>query len=295
MPNPDASPSIWTALAGLPFAQNFYDVGGIRTRALEAGQGEPLILLHGTGGHADGYLRAMAALAQRFHVYALDMVAHGYTDTIDGEPGIEAFKSHLAAFVELVAPGPVLLSGESLGAIVASWYAIENPQRVRKLVLNTGIPMPLDGAGKLQVKDGLERSRKAAAGLTREAVASRLAWLMRDPERSVTPELVDLRWGIYTQPGRPAAMARVAETVMGALMSGAWDRSWLDSEAMQGIRCPTLVLWTSHNPGQSAERAALAARHIPDHRMVILENSAHWPQWEEPAEFVRHHIEFLEG
>ena len=32
---------------------------------------------------------------------------------------------------------------------------------------------------------------------------------------------------------------------------------------------------------------------IPDSELVILENSAHWPQWEEPEEFNKAHIEYL--
>jgi 2-hydroxy-6-oxonona-2,4-dienedioate hydrolase len=289
----EAPRTIWGGLAGVGLAQNYYDIGGVRTRVLEAGAGEPLLLLHGTGGHADGYLRVIRDLARHFRVYAFDMVGHGYSDAPDGEIGMSEFKGHLAGLIDRIADGPVLVSGESLGAVVASWYAIENPKRVRKLVLNTGMPMPLDEAGKHQVRDGLERSKQASSQVTREAIEKRLAWLMLDPAKSVTTELVDIRYDIYTQPGRAAALARIAQTVMGSLVSGGWDDTWLRSEALRDIACPTLVLWTRHNPGQSAERAALAARNIPRHRMVVLEHSAHWPQWEEPAEFARLHVEFL--
>jgi 2-hydroxy-6-oxonona-2,4-dienedioate hydrolase len=286
--------SIWAGLAGVGFAQRYYDVGGVRTRVLETGAGEPLLLLHGTGGHADGFLRVIGELGRHFHVYAYDMVGHGYSDAPEGELGMAEFKDHLAGLIDQIAVGaPVLLSGESLGAVVASWYAIENPKRVRKLVLNTGIPMPLDETGKQQVRDGLERSKQASSQVSREAIEKRLAWLMLDPASSVTPELVDIRYDIYTQPGRAAALARISQTVMGSLVSGGWDDTWLRSEALRDIACPTLVLWTQHNPGQSAERAAAAARNIPNHRMVVLEHSAHWPQWEEPSEFARLHVEFL--
>ncbi|SAL68677.1 alpha/beta hydrolase [Caballeronia udeis] len=285
--------SVWAQLAGVPFAQSYYDVKGIRTRVLEAGEGEPLILLHGTGGHADGYLRVIGKLAERFHVYALDMLGHGYTDTANVEIEIEALKAHVSDFIDTVTSGPVILSGESLGAVVASWYAIENPERVRRLVLNTGIPMPLDAQGKQQVQDGLERSRQASSALTREAIAKRLAWLMLNPEMSVTPELIDIRYDIYAQPGRAKILAGIAQTVMGSLVSGAWDDTWLNSSSLRDVACPTLLIWTGHNPGQSAERAAEAAKYIPDHRMVVLSGSAHWPQWEEPEAFVRHHVDFL--
>ncbi len=286
--------SVWSELQGLDFSQTYYNVGGIRTRSLEAGSGRPLIFLHGTGGHADGFLRIFPLLAPHFRVHAIDMVGHGFTEAIDGEIGIAQLRDHLSAFVDHISPGePVFVSGESLGAVVASWYAIEQPQRVAKLVLNTGLPMPIDAKGKEQIRDGLERSRQASAAPSRDAVAKRLAWLMLDAEKSVTPELIDLRYAIYSQPERARALARIAETVMGSLVAGTWDDTWLSSAALARLQCPALVLWTEHNPGQSAERAREAAKNIPDHRMVILANSAHWPQWEEPEAFARHHLEFL--
>ena len=42
-----------------------------------------------------------------------------------------------------------------------------------------------------------------------------------------------------------------------------------------------------------ADEAAEGAKLIPDCRMVVLEQSAHWPQWEEPDEFNRVHLDFL--
>ena len=49
--------SIWTDFQDLEFKNYFLDANGIKTRVLEAGVGEPLILLHGTGGHIEAYAR----------------------------------------------------------------------------------------------------------------------------------------------------------------------------------------------------------------------------------------------
>jgi 2-hydroxy-6-oxonona-2,4-dienedioate hydrolase len=47
--------TIWTDLADIEFKLYYLDANGIKTRVLEAGTGEPLILLHGTGGHIEAY------------------------------------------------------------------------------------------------------------------------------------------------------------------------------------------------------------------------------------------------
>src|SRR5688500_15497888 len=51
------------------------------TRVIEAGAGEPLLLLHGTGGHAENYARNIAPLARHFRVLAIDFLWHGRSQT----------------------------------------------------------------------------------------------------------------------------------------------------------------------------------------------------------------------
>ncbi|WP_338450920.1 hypothetical protein R4Z09_03080 [Niallia oryzisoli] len=58
--------SIWTGLADIAFKNYFVDANGIKTRVLEAGTGEPLILLHGTGGHIEAYARNIRGLSETF-------------------------------------------------------------------------------------------------------------------------------------------------------------------------------------------------------------------------------------
>ena len=68
---------------------------------------------------------------------------------------------------------------------------------------------------------------------------------------------------------------------------------WAHPGLLANLQCPVLVLWTRHNPGQRVPLAEEGAALIPDAELVILEHSAHWPQWEEPERFNRIHLEFL--
>ena len=139
--------SIWTDLMGVEYSQKYYDVKGIKTRVIEAGSGPVLIFLHGTGGHAEAYVRNIEEHAKHFHVYAFDMIGHGYTDRPDCEYDMDDFVEHLVNFIDTIGADKVYLSGESLGAMVASWTAIKHPERVIKLVQNTGILMAPNGEG----------------------------------------------------------------------------------------------------------------------------------------------------
>ncbi|MEQ8166990.1 MAG: alpha/beta hydrolase [Alphaproteobacteria bacterium] len=284
--------TIWTDLAGVEFKQTYYDAGGVRTRAIEAGDGPTLIFLHGTGGHAEAYLRNIEAHAKHFHVYAIDMVGHGYTDMPDIEYGMQDYVDFLKNFVDAIGADRVHVSGESLGATVSSWFALAHPDRVNKIVMNTGMMLPADKEGEKELQDLLERSRKATGAPDREAIRARIRWLMYE-DHSVTEELVDIRHRIYSAPGRAAIIRRIAEQSIGTLLDPARQEKWYNPELLKKLACPTLVLWTRHNPGQTVPVAEKGTALIPNSEMVVLENSAHWPQWEEPEEFNRVHIDFL--
>lgn len=285
--------TMWLDVMGVEFKQAYYDAGGYRTRVLEAGRGEPLILLHGTGGHAEAYIRNLRSHAEHFHVYAMDMLGHGYTDRPDIDYDIGVLVDHLVGFLDAIGADRAYLSGESLGAMVSAWTCIRHPERVRKVVLNTGILMPPNEQGMRELEDARERSAKAAGGLTRESVRARLAWLMADPDKSVTDELVDVRYQIYAQPGMAPITGRIAQSILGGIANPTWCERWASPELMREIRCPAQVLWSKHNPGQSSSLAKQALDYLPHGEFVELQHSAHWPQWEEPEEFDKVHLEFL--
>jgi 2-hydroxy-6-oxonona-2,4-dienedioate hydrolase len=85
--------TMWTELSGLPFKQTFYDAQGIRTRVIEAGEGEPFIFIHGTGGHAETFLRNFKAHAARMRVISIDAIGHGHTDAPDIEYSIDVLEN----------------------------------------------------------------------------------------------------------------------------------------------------------------------------------------------------------
>jgi 2-hydroxy-6-oxonona-2,4-dienedioate hydrolase len=287
--------TIWTDLEGLAFKQAYYNAGGVRTRVMEAGSGEPLIFLHGAGGHAEAFARNLGEHAKHFHVICADMLGHGHTDAPDVAYNIETLVGHLGDLIDALGYKTVSLSGVSLGGMVSAHFAMRYPERVKRLALVTSMLMLRDTGGKREMDDALQRSRKATGAPTRESVRSRLAWLMHDPDKSVTEELVDVRYRIYCKPAHGKAMRAVADEVVAGLLDDDWARKWSNQETLTALRCPTLLVWSRHNPGLSAERAAQGMKYIADARMVIFENSAHWPQWEEPERFNEEHIAFMRG
>jgi len=68
------------------YEKKYIDVDGIKTCYIEAGEGEPLVLIHGGGAGANGYGNWFACLplfAKSFRTIAVDMVGFGLTDSPD--------------------------------------------------------------------------------------------------------------------------------------------------------------------------------------------------------------------
>jgi 2-hydroxy-6-oxonona-2,4-dienedioate hydrolase len=286
----DAS-SIWNHFIGESVQQRFYDAGGHRTRVIEAGEGTPLLLLHGTGGHAETYAKNIVPLSRHFRVLAVDMIGHGYTDRPDVEYTMDLFADHVVALIDAIGEDQAFISGESLGGGVACWTALKHPTRVKALSLNTGILARPDEKGLADLADIEARTEKLAENLNAESIRRRLEWLVLDPS-SMTDEMVEIRLKVYSQPGMVDHVRRVMRTVLTMNRDAFGDVDYY-SHTLANIACPALVVWTDHNPGKSYEAVKPAIDAIPVHELHLLENAAHWPQWEKPDEVNALMIDFL--
>lgn len=274
--------SIWLDLMGaeVRFLGTRY-----RTRVIEAGEGPALLLVHGVGGHAEAWSRNVMRLARSFRVLAIDLLWHGYSAKpayVDGED-IPAYADQIIDLLDSEGIKRAHLEGESLGGWIGLWMALNNADRLDRLVLNTtaGIKFA-PGVVPERPKEGREalaaRSLQAISAPTAETIRKRLEWLMAAPDR-VTDELLDVRLKLYSDPAVQASLRSVFENAFGGV--GA-PRKLIPEERLAEIRTPTLVLWTEKNPGTGPEVGRYIADHIPDARFASIDDAAHWPQWERP-------------
>jgi 2-hydroxy-6-oxonona-2,4-dienedioate hydrolase len=254
---------------------------------LESGErtSPPLVLLHGTGGHAEAYVRNLGPHGQEFHTVAMDLIGHGYSSLVTRPLEIGDYVDHVLGVMDRLGFAAAAISGESLGGWVAARLAIDHPQRVTRLVLNTAGGTRADPVVMERIRT---LSMRAVEEPTWDFVKARLQWLMADPSR-VTDDLVATRQAIYAQPG-------MVESMRGTLALQEMDtrkRNMLSDAELKSIRCPTLVLWTSHDPTAPPEEGKRIAEAIPGAQFALMEDCGHWPQFERPEEFNRIHKAFL--
>jgi pimeloyl-ACP methyl ester carboxylesterase len=278
--------SIWVDLLG---CQVHYVGTRYRTRVIEHGAGEPLILLHGGGGHAEAYSRNVIRLGQHFRAMAMDMVWHGLSSKppFRGE-AVPVYGDQVLDLMDTLGIERAHVEGEAIGGRVALWMGIHHPERVLRLVLNnTGGVNFKEGSVQQPVETQARYQTAANAAIehpTRETIRQRLERLMVSPDR-VTDELVEVRYRYYSDPETNQAQTALRD---------AGHESFEEAEVAR-IKSPTLVLATDQNPLRGIDSAERLASLIPGSRAYLMRDSAIWSQWEHSEEHDREVIAFLEG
>lgn len=281
--------SIWMDLMGVPFTQGYANAAGVLTRYLHSGSKDKpaLFLLHGTGGHAEAYVRNLQAHGEHFSTWVPDMIGCGLTDKPPVDLEIKVYVKHLVDMMDALDIAKASISGESLGGWVAAQFALDHPDRIDRLVLNTA-------GGSWSNPEVMNRvktlSMAAVEDPNWDRIRTRLEFLVHD-KSDVCDDLVATRRAIYAQPRMVDAMRR-------ALVLQEMDirqRNLLGDADWARIAAPTLVLWTSHDPTAPAEQGRRISELIPGSKFVVMQDCGHWPQYEDPETFNRVHIDFLLG
>lgn len=175
------------------------NAAGIATNVHDRGQGDPVLLIHGSGPGVTAWANwrlTLDALSARFRVIAPDMVGFGYTEGIDG--GIHdkrIWVDHLAALLDTLGLDRVSVVGNSFGGAIAIAFAAAYPDRVHRLALMgaVGISFPITPA--LDFVWGYEPSL--------DNMRRTMGYLSSRPER-LSDDLIQSRYEASRRPGAHA-------------------------------------------------------------------------------------------
>lgn len=278
--------TLWTELIDVPHSIDFVDVGGLRTRRLRAGNGDPVVFLHGTSGHLEAFVNNIAAHAAHFEVHAIDMMGHGLTDGVNGPYRIADYVDHLRNYLLASGLGRVQLIGESLGGWVAARLAARFPVLVDKLILVAPGGTVANPEVMKRIRDSTKR---AVLGDDIEETRRRLNMLMYNPDRDVTEELVEIRHLLYHRPAFVAAI----DNLLALQEMGNRQEDLLRADECRQIEAPTLIVWGAENPFGAIPEAEFLKENIRHSRLVIFEQCGHWPQKEYSDKFNQLSLEHL--
>jgi pimeloyl-ACP methyl ester carboxylesterase len=111
------------------------DVNDYRAHYLKSGTGPPVILLHGGASDSRVWLETISALADRYTLYAPDLIGYGQNERNREGYYLSEFSEFIVNFMDTLELPCACLIGHSFGGRICLDIALQHPERVRKLVL----------------------------------------------------------------------------------------------------------------------------------------------------------------
>ena len=248
------------------FEERFLDARGCRLRYLVAGEGDPLVLVHGLGGAAANWLALAPLLLPGRRLIVPELPGHGGSSPLPAAPSLSPYADRLGLLLDHEGAAPAAVVGHSLGGAVALRLALRRPEAVSALVLaaaagissatrSARYALTITGILKPGRKIAPHRGRVARSALLKRVVFGR--WGASDPV-ALPPELVEALL---------AGPARHTDTVSAAK---ALVRDDLRPE-LEHVRCPVLVLWGARDNQLPVDDAFDYARRLRAPLRVIAD------------------------
>jgi 2-succinyl-6-hydroxy-2,4-cyclohexadiene-1-carboxylate synthase len=253
----------------------------------EAGEGPPLLLLHGFTGSAAGWAPQVAAWAPFVTMLAVDLPGHGRSGS---PPEVAAYTmaatvADLVAVLDRIGVARAHVLGYSMGGRVALALALAHPDRVGALVLESASP---------GLADAGERATRIAADaaladrIEREGVPAFMAYWESLPlwasQARLSPEArAALRAGRLQN--HPVGLANSLRGLGTGSQPPLWDR-------LPALACPTLLV-AGGDDAKFRDLARRMAEAIPDNELLLVHGAGHAVHLEQPAVFARLVRDFL--
>lgn len=259
---------------------------------LEAGEGDPVLLLHGFAGSCEEWRTTVGVLARAgYRAIAIDALGFGKSDTPDTAPySFALFSGLYADLLDALGIERAAFVGHSFGGKCALATAITHPQRVSRLVIADSegfIPIPL-----FMKKAGVI-----------PFLGDVFLWMSKNPR------LFELQLGgvFYDKQNVPdwltehfrSMLASKPHTRAMLQLSRCYDNHDLIKSGMRQrlgeIRCPTLILWGEQDRVFAPACGHTAHNEIPGSHLVILPRAGHYPHLEATRAFHGILLGFLAG
>ncbi len=248
-----------------------------RTHYLELGEGEPVILLHGSGPGVSALANwrfTMPVLARDRRALAPDLLGFGRTETSrPARVDLAAWTEQVIEMADALDLGTFDLVGNSMGGAIALAIAVRHPSRVRRIVTRGSLGVPPTLTPGLDAvwgyRPSLERMRE---------IISLFAW---DQRYAQDEELVRLRFETSSDP----SVRERYEAMFPAPRQAAVDAAVVPDASLRALTHPVLLVHGRDDRVVPLETSLVLADVLPNARLVVYPRCGHWVQIERRVEF----------
>jgi pimeloyl-ACP methyl ester carboxylesterase len=258
----------------VPPREELIAVGATKVHVVIGGQGDPLVVLHGAGGNR-GWRRWMAAVGERYTVYAPTHPGFGRSDAADWMESIDDLARFYLWFLDVMGLSRVHLLGHSIGGWIAAELATMCPRAIDRLVLVSPTGLKPDEG---EIRDIFFHSPEELLGYSIHDASTVPEW----------PELFG------TRPGPAEMEIALRNREMTARL--AWKPYMFDPRLPQflpRVTNPTLIVWGREDGIVPAICGEQYRRRLPNAALRVLERCGHMPPIEQPDVFAGLVLDFL--
>lgn len=239
---------------------------------LEAGQGPPVILLHGLGSVKEIWLANLGALAAKYHVYAIDQIGFGHSDKPLLDYKIVTYADFLQGFMQSQNLTKATLVGNSLGGWIALDFVARHPDMVDKLVL-------VDAAGL----SALQAPKVDLNPSSLDGMRAVLESIFYD-KKFVTDEFVVRAFTNHVHNNDGYTIQRTMAGVM---------QPQFEDQNLKSIHAPTLIVWGREDELIPEAIGEKLKDGISGAKLVVFDHCGHVPQLEKAEDFNHALLDFL--
>ncbi len=267
---------------GLLFDEWEIELHGHRVIYRIAGDGPPVVLIHGMVNSSRHWEQVALRLAERYTVVAPDLLGHGDSAAVRGDYSLGAHACSIRDLLTTIGIERATVVGHSLGGGIAMQFFYQFPQRVERLALISsgglghevspmlrGAALPGAAAGIWLVANRRVRGALDSAGERLRARGSRTGVYLQAVARAMRPL------------GDAAARQAFLQTLRAVIDVRGQHVSAMDRLYLLG-ELPTLIVWGERDNTIPMKHGLAAHELIPNSRFVTLPKAAHFPNLEDP-------------
>jgi 2-hydroxy-6-oxonona-2,4-dienedioate hydrolase/4,5:9,10-diseco-3-hydroxy-5,9,17-trioxoandrosta-1(10),2-diene-4-oate hydrolase len=256
-------------------------VHGLNIHYHEAGEGTPIVFIHGGGPGASGWSnfnRNIEAFAANWRVIIIDLPGFGDSDHMVPEDGIFAgYADNVIGLMDVLGIRKAHVIGNSLGGGTGLMMALKYPDRVQGLVMmGTAGSLPVFGLFPSEGQRKLAAFYEGETGPTIEKLRDFIHSLVYDPT-TVSEAMLQQRFEFATRP------EVIANPPLKFKDGKPFEDLWLLN--LRGVQHQCLLISGREDRVTPVDANFLLLKLLPNARLFVLPQCGHWVQWEKADEF----------
>lgn len=264
-------------------SSSFIDIDGVNVHYRVEGEGQPILLIHGTFSSLHTYDAWTDTLKENYKVIRFDLPGFGLTGPHPrNKYTIDKYADFINEFLEVLSIEPCVIVGNSLGGWLSWEFALKYPEKVTKMVL-------IDSAGYINDRNFPLPFVIAQTPVLRnvfnyvpKAVVRRFVRQVFFDQTKVTEAIVERYFDLFHRDGNMEAFVKIANSYFVQ-----------NTHNLYQLEMPVLVMWGDQDNWLSVEHASKFQKDIKDCRTIIYENVGHVAMEEIAQQSVEDLLQFL--